>query len=275
MEELHYKIPGRSAGAHPGYHRGRYSGGGYEFRGHVPLADAPDPRRLDMRASLRDPLQRLLVRVHSQNTAIPVYALADLSASMGFGRKPTILADFMASLAYSAYRTGDPFGFVGCDRAIREELLQPLTHNKLAGHDLAARLRKLENRGPSASGLLRAVERLGRQRALVFLASDFLFDEALLAALLGALGRHLLVPVVIWDSREYLGLPQSGLVRLRDSESGRERTLFMRRALRNRIRRDFDRWRTTLVTRCTAVGAPPLTMVDRFRAEHVTRYFYQ
>ncbi|MFO1350547.1 MAG: DUF58 domain-containing protein [Gammaproteobacteria bacterium] len=70
-----------------------------------------------MRASARDPWQRPLIKVYHQTSAIPVYAVADLSASMAFGgkqRKLDVLAEFVASLAYSAYHAGDPVGFISC-----------------------------------------------------------------------------------------------------------------------------------------------------------------
>ena len=61
--ELHYKVPWRASGSYPGHHPSQQKGGGLQFRHHVPLLDAPDPRRFDVRASLRDPFEQVQVRV--------------------------------------------------------------------------------------------------------------------------------------------------------------------------------------------------------------------
>ena len=85
-------------------------------------------RRLDLHASLRDPFGAWQVRLHSERKAIPVALVADLSASMGFEgaqRKLDVLADLADSLAWSAWRTGDSFGFVGCDEQVRADRASP------------------------------------------------------------------------------------------------------------------------------------------------------
>ena len=84
VRELHYRVGAPVLGHFPGHHRSTRGDSGFEFRGHAALLDAPDPRRLDLHASLRDPFGDWRVRVYSQRKAIPVVVVADLSASMGF-----------------------------------------------------------------------------------------------------------------------------------------------------------------------------------------------
>ena len=81
LKEFHYKIDWRSKSHLPGHHRSNQSGGGIEFRGNVPLLSSPDPRRLDIRSSLSDPFDQWFVRSFRQRSQVPVYVLADLSAS--------------------------------------------------------------------------------------------------------------------------------------------------------------------------------------------------
>ena len=57
--EIHYKISWRSKGNFPGHHPSQQPGGGLQFRNHVNLIDAPDPRRFDIRASIRDPFRAI------------------------------------------------------------------------------------------------------------------------------------------------------------------------------------------------------------------------
>ena len=136
LAEVHYRIAGRVGGIVPGHHRSTRGEGGFEFRRYASLFDAPDVRRLDLHASLRDPFGQWRVRINSLRQSIPVAIVADLSASMGFEgaqRKIDVLADFIASLAWSAWRTGDSFGFVGCDDIVRDDWWLPQTRRAAPG----------------------------------------------------------------------------------------------------------------------------------------------
>jgi uncharacterized protein (DUF58 family) len=276
VEEFHYRLRWRTRGQQPGFHAGAQRGLGFEFRGLAPLAASGDPRRLDLRASARDPLRQLLVRLYTQPAAVPVYALADLSASMGFrgaGRKLDVVADFVAALGYSAFRTGDPLAVIGCDREIRPEFTRKLGWARAAGQEIAARLRAHEPRAGGAEALLDAAATLPPKRALVFLLSDFYLSFDLVDAVVAQLAHHELIPVVIRDSAE-VSLPPFGLVRVRDAESGSERTLLVRGKLREMLATDSRAHDEELLRRFTLAGARPITLVDRFDAALVTRHFY-
>ena len=277
VAEFHYRVPWRTRTSHPGHHRSASAGGGFEFRGHATLLGAPDPRRFDIQASLRDPFEQIVMRVYTQRSAVPVYLIADLSASMGFtgcSRKLDVLADFAVSLGYSAYRTGDPFAVIGCDSRVRADLLQPLTRAKAAGQDVSVRLRDFVPTASSSRGMLEAPGYMSQSRSLVFLCSDFHFSMDLLGQILARLARHKVVPVVLWDSVE-IGVPASGIAAARDAELGRHRTLLLRPVLRERIYGAFAERRRQLVGCFLACGATPLFMRDRFDAAEVTRYFYE
>ena len=277
VQEFHYRVSWRAEGYRPGHHLSRRGGGGFEFKGYAPLLAAPDPRRLDIHASLCDPFEQWMVRVYRQKSSIPVWLIADLSASMGFAgavRKIDMLADFAASLGYSAYRTGDPFGFIGCDAAVRTDLVSAPTHTKGAGMEMARRLRTLPPVGRSASGLKEAAQYIGRHRSLVFLASDFHFPAALLEEILASLVRHDVVPVVLWDTAEFARLPRFGIGVVRDSETGRRRTLLLRAALAERIADRYSARRRELKRAFVTHGREPLFIIDRFRAEALTGYFF-
>jgi uncharacterized protein (DUF58 family) len=277
VQEFHYRIPWRARGQRPGHHRGEQGGGGLDFRGHAPLLDLPDPRRLDVLASLRDPFETWKVRRYSQRTSVPVWLLADVSASMSFrgsARKLDVLADFAVSLGYSAYRTGDPFGCMACDDRVREDALIRPTHAKGAGMAAAQQLRTIASPGRSARGLVEAAEHLSRHRSLVFLVSDFHFPDALLEEILSALARHEIVPIVLWDPAEYEELPGFGLALLEDAESGRRRTLWLRPRLRERIAEAYAERRARLTRRLLDQGIRPFFLLGEFRAEALSEFFF-
>lgn len=278
IAEFHYAVGWRPAGAHPGSHPSGQRGGGDEFAGYVPFLSHPDPRHLDVRASLHDPFGQPMVRSFRQRSSVPVFVVADLSASMGFrgtGAKQENLARFAASACHSAYRSGDPFGFIGCDETLRTDLLLPLRFHKGAAPELYHRLSRLSLRGRSATALQFAAQHLGRQRALVFLVSDFHLPPARLDTLLGNLVRHDVVPLVLWDSAEYERLPGFGLACVEDPETGERRRLFMRPGLREKFREGFEKRREALIRLCTRFGREPFFLVDAFDAEALTRYFYR
>jgi len=275
IQEFHYRMQRRSHGEHAGRHAGSTGSGGFEFHGLAPFMAHPDARHLDVRATLADPFGQPVVRQFRQRVAVPVYVLADLSASMGFAGKMRLLADFAASAAYSAFRSGDPFGFFGCDTALSPDWILPLRWHKGLAEELEARLRNFQPQGANAHALLETAVHLGKRRALVFLVSDFHFPSGELEALLDAFAPHDLVPVVLWNSAEYERLPAWGFAELRDPETGARRRLFVRPSLRERIRETFAARRTVLVNLFGRFGREAFFLVDRFEADALTRYFYQ
>jgi hypothetical protein len=276
LRELHYRIAGKASGLFPGAHRSRCGDGGFEFRGHAALHDAPDARRLDLHASLRDPFGGWIVRLSSERRAIPVTVVADLSASMGFEghvRKLDVLADFTACLAWSAARIGDSFGFVGCDERVRRELLLPQTRRRGAGLALARTVREWVPCGRSAQALRDAHRHLPAQRALVFLVSDFHLPLADVAQVLASLAAHDVVPVVLWQPVEFGLSADHALAQVQEPESGERRWLWWRPALRARWLAAFAARRAALLELFRARRLAPLFIEGAFDADAVTRHF--
>ena len=274
---LHYKVQWRARGNYPGHHPSLQRGGGLQFRNHVPLIDAPDPRRFDVRASLRDPFLQIQVRVYQQPSAIPVYVIADLSASMRFGgaaSKAHRVAELVADLSYSAYRTGDPFGFIGCADSQTAPLFLAPTIRRAAGLEIAETLRATPPQGKNSEGLLKAANLLSARRALVFLVSDFHFSTPLLEQLLASLAYHDLVPVILRDRNEYENLPNFGLARVVDHETGQSRMLLMRPELKRQIQQKFAVRQKAQSSLFNQFGRRPLVLHDEFVPDEVTRYFF-
>jgi hypothetical protein len=277
VAECHYRVDAPVRGHFPGHHRGTRGDSGQEFRGHASLVDAADPRRLDLHASLRDPFGRWIVRVYSERMSVPVVVVADVSASMSFvgaQRKMDVLADFVDSLSWSAWRTGDSFGLVACDGAVRPELLLPPTRLRGAGGLAAQKLRALQPAGRSANGLRDAHRHLGRQRALVFLVSDFHLPLAEVDAVLATLAPHQLVPVPVWQPAEFELSAAHGLAHVVEPETRRRQLVWWRPALRERWRAAQRERREALLRRFRAARLEPLVFEGGFDADLVTRHFH-
>lgn len=277
IAEFHYRIEWRARGSRPGRHPGIQSGAGFDFIGHVPLAHHADPRQLDIRATLADPYGQLMVKQFRQRAAIPVYLVADLSASMGFqgvGRKTAMLAEFAAALAWSAWRSGDTFGLFTCDSTIRWELSLPLRAYKGLDDGLREQLANFQPITTDASALAEVPALLSREKSLVFLASDFHLTRGELERLLESFALHDLVPVVLWDSAEYENLPRWGWAELRDPETGQRRRLFLRPSLNEKIKQAFAKRGEDLAALFANQGREPIYLIDRLDADAVTDYFF-
>lgn len=273
---FYYEIDWRAGSQHPGQHRSWHEGGGLEFRGHAPLLQVSDARRLDLLASLKDPLERWIARTYRQRAAIALYVLADLSASMGVPgqrRKLDVLADLTESAAASAHQSGDTFGFIGADEAARQAFWAPATRIAGIGDDLAKRLRGFHPTGTSAAGLAQAASWLPLKRSLVFLVSDFHFPLTQVDRILAALAHHAVVPCVVWDRAEFAPRPGLRIHTVRDAESGETRTLLLRPALRRALTVSFRRREIALRDLFLHRNMRPLLFADGFRAEALTRYF--
>ena len=272
--EFHYRLRGVTRGVYPGAHRGQAFGSGAVFAGYQGLLDQPDPRRYDIRASIRDNFGGPRFRAYKQPASVPITLIADLSASMGFAGKLELLAAFTEAAAFSSYRNGDPFGFIGCDTTLMMDFLVPSSRGRQASAQVVQRLRCWRPQGANANGLLAARYWLKQQSGLIFLCSDFHLPLALLEKLLAGLAPHRIVPVIFWQRSEYQALPRFGLAEVLDPETGVRRTLLLRPRLHERIQQHFAHRREQLERCFNHWDAAPLYITDHFDPDAVTRYFY-
>jgi uncharacterized protein (DUF58 family) len=277
-KEFTYQIAWRARGRHPGRHASAQQGLGMDFHGTAPLISHPDPRRIDLRQTLRDPFEQVYVRIFNQKSAVSVYAVCDLSGSMGFAghaRKLGLAAEITASIAYSAHRINDPFGFIGFDNQVREEWSMRTSNRMYAALDMAERLADYRPQHMGADGLLEIGNYLKRERSLLFLISDFHMPLELLEQALVPLVRHHVVPIVLWDAAEYSSLPEFGITSVADCETGERRTLFLRKGYRERIAAAFETRREALKHLFMRNNMPPFYVENSFNADDLSEYFYQ
>lgn len=280
LDAFYYRLRWRAQGVHPGAHLTRTAGGSTDFRGFSPFLDQPNPRRIDLRASLLSRPYQLMVRSFNERSSIVVYAVVDTSASMRFSGsadKRALLAEISACIAWSATRSGDAFALVACDDHLREDLYEPPSFRPSAADEVRERLQTMPLKAyASASALPLAAAHLRHKRSLVFLISDFHLDEALLSKTLQTLAAHDVQPIVLWDSAEYANLPNWGWARVRDMETGAERALFLRPSLRRKIMTTYASHQSRLIALCQKNGCRiPFFVQDHFQAELLTRHLLE
>lgn len=278
VQEFHYRLPRRLGGRRPGAHAATSLGSGQEFVAHASLYHRPDPRRLDLRASLRDPRGDWLVRVDRQRAGATVHVVVDCSSSMRFGAtrpKLHVVADFVEALGHSSFRLGDALGMIAFDAVERGEFFMPALLNRGAGTLMAAMLRGFAGEAAGAEGVAEAAMRLAGREGLVFLASDFHWPLERLGAALDLFAPAYVVPLVVWDPAEIEPPAHDGLAVLRDVESGVRRTLWLRPKLRARWREAVAARRAELDRFFDARGLRPFYLSERFDAEAMSRYFFE
>ncbi|MDG1074161.1 MAG: DUF58 domain-containing protein [Methylophilaceae bacterium] len=278
IKEFSYHINWRSNSRRPGSHRSNQRGMGMEFRGHATLLSYPDPRRIDLRQTIRDPMEQIYVRIFNQKSATPVFVLCDLSGSMKYGshqRKLSIAADFTQSVAQSVTHNGDPFGFIGFDEEIREDWISSLSARPHIALEMAELLRDYNPAEVGSTALIDTVRMLPRERSLIFLVSDFHMPmQDLEAALVLMLGHHI-IPVVLWDTAEYRDLPEFGIANVTDPETGAKRTLFLRKEYKKRILESFEQRKKAIEDLFLRFDMQPFFVANQFDADLLSDYFHQ
>ncbi len=269
-QHFHYRIATPSPQVYPGSHPGRMVASGQLFQRHQPLLASPDPRRLDLRASVLNLFEDYQVRVYRQHSVLDVLLLADLSASMA-GQRESVLA-VLASIAASVLDAGDRFYFIGCDSSgVLGDL--PVVYREPGS--LAVLLERLREHRfrPGPPQWHAALPLLPPRRGLVFVLTDGHFALAGWRQVLSRLQGHALVPLLAWRELDYRDLPDWGLVSFQDAETGRYRTVWMRPSFKQAIVTAYAERQQHLRGLCRAHGAEPLFLTAPYRAAQMQQYF--
>lgn len=258
--DIPYRLPWRSVGVRAGAHRGKMEGAGGFFHDFAPFLQRPDPRRIDLRVSVRDPFEGLYVRRFEQKTAISVYALVDVSTSMSFrGRteKMRLAADLCSALASSSRRAGDAFGMFGCGARVERDLHFTASRARGGELEMIKRLRTHVPNTRGSDGFMEAASLLAGRRKLVFLISDFYMPHEACERIFSALSEHDIVPIILSDTLEVEELPRWGILSLTDIEFGRRRLVVMRPSLREAWQRRSEGRRAELNAVAARYGREP------------------
>ncbi len=205
-----------------GEYHSAFRGRGIEFAEVRPYQIGDDVRQIDWNVSART--GDTYVKVFEEEREQTVMLAVDVSASEAFGSstrfKREAAAEICAVLAFSAVQNNDKVGLLLFSDIV--ELFVPpkkgRKHVLRLIHDLFAFEPK--SRGTDIDAALQHTMRVLKQRAVVIVLSDFL-DEDFERSLRVASQKHDLVAIELFDRREE-ALPEAGLVRLQDAESGQE-----------------------------------------------------
>ena len=166
------------AGHLRGQHRSRRTGVGMVFSDYRPYSSGDDIRNLDWATYMR--LDRLVLRMFEEEADTPIYILIDNSASMGNSDsgKSEMARKFAAVLAYVGLLNHDRVSLISFSDVVAREMPGRRGKNQMwrAIHFLES----LRNDGKTDLGnTFRKYFGAGRTRGLVFIISDFLFEQPL------------------------------------------------------------------------------------------------
>lgn len=273
-----YRIPERSGEQRPGAHQASTHGAGNAFHSHARLFDLPDPRRLDLRASLRAGRGEWLVRTFRQRAAVSMRLLVDVSASMQVGaplRKQDIAAAFAEAAAYSAFRMGDAVGLTAFDAGCREDLFLPLMRSRGTGQLMRSLIASATPGRSAGCGLEQAARELAGRRELIFLVSDFHWPLEATARALEMLSQAWVVPLVVWDPAELAPPEADGFMMLRDAETGAASPVWLNARLRERWKSRIAERRRDLDAMFGASNLLPIHLHGGFDPAELSRYFLE
>lgn len=285
-KEFYYHLDWRAKSVHAGAHRTQNRGTGSDFCGYTSFLSNPDPRRLDVRAGLRMVPKQKIVRTFYERGAVNVFALIDLSSSMRFSgntHKVDLVKDLVGSIAWSANRSGDAFGMLACGDRLQQDLTIIPSYRRGCAEEARSLLNHYYTNAAiktpviqTADALPASANEINSKRALVFLISDFHLPDSLIKRTLEAYSMHDVVPLVIWDSAECQDLPAWGWAHVRDMETGRLRSLLMRKSLQQAIRLSYQTRRKELIKMCHQYAArTPFFIQDHFDPEQLSRHLLE
>lgn len=233
-----------------GAYHSTFKGRGMAFDNVRPYDPGDDVRHIDWNVTAR--AGEPFVKRYIEERELTVLIALDSSASCFFGtvgqQKRDLAAELGAVLALTAIRSNDKAGLL-----IFSDRIEQYTPPRKGRNHVLRIIRDLlaarpAERGTDIALALRTASRLLKQRAIIFLVTDFLASGSDYATeLLVAARRHDVIAVVLSDPREKTW-PDAGLVALRDSETGAAkwidtaskgwRTQFAARSERFRVMRD-------------------------------------
>lgn len=239
VRKIEIKTKGLSKHIFSGEYHSAFKGRGMSFSEVRSYQYGDDVRNIDWNVTARtgDPF----VKVFEEERELTVMLLVDLSRSAFFGTKHQMknemLTEIGAILAFSAINNNDKVGVLFFSDRV-EKFIPP----KKGKQHILRIIRELIDLEPDGEGTdighaLEYFTNVVKKRSICFLISDFL-TENYENQLRIAARRHDVIGIHLYDPSEQ-ALPNVGLIRARDAESGKSQWIDTSSAL---IRNRYSSW---------------------------------
>lgn len=223
VRKIEIKTRGLSSNIFAGEYHSAFKGRGMAFSEVREYQYGDDVRDIDWNVTAR--FNKPYVKVFEEERELTVMLMVDVSGSLDFGTvrqtKREMVTEIAATLAFSAIQNNDKIGVIFFSDRI-EKFIPPKKGRK---HILFI-IRELLNLKPESerTDIGQAVEYMTnaiKKRCTVFVLSDFMDNKDFSQQLTIANRKHDVVALQVYDQR-MAELPDVGIMKLRDAESGEE-----------------------------------------------------
>jgi uncharacterized protein (DUF58 family) len=224
VRKIEIKTKGLSSQIFSGEYHSAFKGRGMAFSEVREYIPGDDIRSIDWNVTAR--FNTPFVKVFEEERELSVVLVVDVSQSGFFGTshqlKQEVITELCAVVAFSASQNNDKIGVIFFSDKI-EKFIPP---KKGKSHVLRI-IRELlefkpENKGTNIELALKYLTTVIKKKSVVFLLSDFMSPSNYRDALKIANKKHDMVALRVIDRRE-LELPDVGIIKLQDNESGAEK----------------------------------------------------
>ncbi len=239
VRKIEIKTRGLSNQIFSGEYHSVFKGRGMAFSEVREYQPGDDIRSIDWNVTAR--FNHPYVKIYDEERELTVMLLIDVSASNHFGTrkslKQDVITELAAVLAFSAIQNNDKVGVIFFSKTV-EKFIPP---KKGTSHILRI-IRELiefrpQQQGTNITEPLRYFTNVIKKRCTAFILSDFL-DRGFEDAIKIANKKHDLIAMRISDIRE-TELPEVGLIRARDAESGKQIWID---SSDKAVRRQYNNW---------------------------------
>ncbi|GJQ61932.1 MAG: hypothetical protein SCALA702_09850 [Melioribacteraceae bacterium] len=225
VKQIEIKTRGLVNEVFSGEYHSAFKGRGMEFSEVREYQPGDDIRTIDWNVTAR--FGHPFVKIFEEERELTVMLLIDMSGSLIFGSeektKQQVAAELSAILAFSAMKNNDKVGLILFTDQI--EKFVPPRKGRSHGLRLIREILSFEPRGNNTNikGALEYFNHAIKRKSIAFLITDFL-DEGYEKIIKIVGKKHDLVALALEDQRE-MELPQFGLIKFRDAETGQIRYL--------------------------------------------------
>ena len=223
VRKIEIKTRGLSQNIFAGQYHSAFKGRGMAFAEVREYQYGDDVRDIDWNVTAR--FQRPYVKVFEEERELTVMLLIDVSGSLDFGTsrqtKADMVTEIAATLAFSAIQNNDKIGVIFFSDRI-EKYIPPQKGRKHILYIIREMLDfHPQSRKTDVGEAMEYLTRVMKRRCTAFVLSDFYSNSSFLNALQIANRKHDVVAIQVYDKRAK-ELPDVGLMRVKDAESGQE-----------------------------------------------------
>ena len=226
VRQIEIKTKGLSNNIFAGEYHSAFKGRGMTFSEVREYQYGDDIRDIEWNVTAR--FNKPYIKVFEEERELTVMLLVDVSGSLNFGTmtqmKRDMVTEIAATLAFSAIQNNDKIGVIFFSDRV-EKFIPPQKGRK---HILYI-IRELLDFHPEScrTDIQKAIEYLTqaiKRRCTAFILSDFLDSRDYSKALTIANRKHDVVAIQVYD-RRVAELPDVGLMKVRDAETGLEQII--------------------------------------------------